>query len=446
MRLYSCTCCVRVLAFAAAMTSIAPAGVACGRQEEVSTVGAADRDGLASRSELTGNWGGVRDTWARYGLSVDVDVTYTFQEVAAGGFTGPLFERFSDEDETGNTFSGDLELTLDTNKAGLWRGGSFDARLEGRAGRSVLQRAGTVSAVDNDALFPNVVDRFDDEALALTKLTFTQYFGEKVAFFGGLLDTAEGDENELAGSALSNSHFLNSAMLYSLVEDAAVPNVSLGGGALLEPTDGISASFSAFGTSETAGTDPFEHATGTTFSTEGTFAHVLRGRPGAQTIGVLYGIDASRTAIAADPRLVIAGILVGRPVPATSDDTWAVYYNAHQYLRGDGDGGFGIFVRFGISDGNPNPVKWNVAGGLGGKGLLLRRQADTWGLGAFYLGMSDEDLLKGLNVGDEVGGELFYNLAVTPWLHITPDVQLIDPALPRADAVWVLGLRAHLSL
>ena len=60
--------------------------------------------------------------------------------------------------------------------------------------------------------------------------------------------------------------------------------------------------------------------------------------------------------------------------------------------------------------------------------------------------MSDEDLLKGLDVGDEVGAELFYNLAVTPWLHVTSDVQLIDPALPRADTVWVLGMRAHLNL
>jgi len=37
--------------------------------------------------------------------------------------------------------------------------------------------------------------------------------------------------------------------------------------------------------------------------------------------------------------------------------------------------------------------------------------------------MSDEDLLKGLNVGDEVGADIFYNFAVTPWFHVTPDVQ-----------------------
>lgn len=400
---------------------------------------------LWSRSRLTGDWGGARDQAAARGLTVDFDTTYTFQGVAGGGFEGPLFEKFSDEDDTGHTVSGDLTLELDTGKAGLWRGGFFNARLEGRAGRSVLQRAGSVSAVNSDALFPNVLDRFDDEALAVSELAFTQYLGERVAVFGGLLNTAEGDENELAGSALSTSHFLNSALLYALVEDATVPNVSLGGGVLLEPNETVSGSFSVFSSEETAGEDPFEHTDGTTFSIEGTFAHELQERPGAQTVGFLYGIDANRTAIAADPRLVIGSILSGQPIPTTTDDTWAFYYNAHQYLQGDGAGGWGIFVRFGVSDGDPNPVKWNAAGGLGGKGVLPWREQDTWGLGAFYLDLSDEDLLKGLNVGDEVGGEVYYRIAVTPWFHLTLDAQGIDSALPRADTACVLGVRTHLA-
>ena len=205
---------IRLLVSLAALVSLVPARFAAAEDADVSAIGASPGGGPVSRSQLTGNWGGVRDTVGGRGLSVVADATYAFQGIASGGAAGrPSFER----DETGNTFSGDLKLSFDTGKAGLWRGGSFDLRLEGRAGHSILQTAGTVSAVDNDALFPNVVDRFDDEALALTQLSFTQYFGEKVAVFGGLLDTAEGDQNALAGSALSNAHFLNSAMLYSLV-------------------------------------------------------------------------------------------------------------------------------------------------------------------------------------------------------------------------------------
>ncbi len=437
---------MRLLPLVAALALPALAGVVLAQESAVVAASPTWGDRFLSRPTLTGNWGGVRDTLAEHGLSFELEATYTFQGVAHGGLDGPLFERVSDEDDSGHTASADVKLELDTAKAGLWPGGYFNLRGEGRAGRSVLQRAGVVSAVNNDALFPNVVDRFDDQALALTELIATQYLGQHVALFAGLLDTAAGDENALAGSALSNSHFLNSALLYSLVEDATVPNVALGGGVLLEPHDDLSGSFSVFGSEETAGEDPFEHTGGTTFSTEWTLGHTLRDRPGAQTVGFLYGIDASRTAIASDPRLVLGGILSGQPIPTTSDDTWALYYNGHQYLRGDAEGGWGLFARFGVSDGNPNPVRWNAAGGVGGTGLLPRRGRDTWGLGVFYLGLSDEDLLQGLNLGDEVGGDLFYNLAATPWLGLIADVQVIDSALPRADTVWVLGLRTHVRL
>lgn len=401
---------------------------------------------LWSRSTLSGDWGGLRDRWAAKGLTLAFDATYTFQGVASGGFDGSLFESVSDEDDTESTASGTLAFELDTGAAGLWQGGFLAAELEGRAGRSVLQRAGSVSAVNSDALFPNVVDDFDEETVAVTELTFTQYFGESVALFGGLMNTAEGDANEIAGSSLDNEHFLNSALLYSLVEDASVPNVSLGGGVSYEPSESVSGSLSVFGTSETAGENPFDEWHGTTFSTEWTLAHELAGRAGAQTFGALYGIDARRTDIASDPRTILDGILQGLPVPSTDDDTWALYYNGHQFIQGDSDGGWGLFARFGVSDGNPNLVKWNAAGGVGGTGLFPGRDSDRWGLGTFYLAMSDEDLLEGLGVDDEVGGEIFYNVAVTPWLRVTLDTQVIDSALPVGDTAWVLALRTHVEL
>lgn len=400
---------------------------------------------LASRTSLTGNWGGLRDRWAAKGFVVALDATYTLQGVADGGLDGRVFDAISDESHTGNTFSTNLSLALDTEKARLWNGGTFDVQAEARAGRSVLQRAGTVSAVDNDALFPNVVEDFDDDTIAVTAVTLTQYLTDTIAVFGGLMNTAEGDANELAGSALSNEHFLNSALLYSLVEDASVPNVSLGGGISYEPNEALSGSFAVFGTSETAGDDPFEDRHGTTFSTEWSLRHSLADRDGGQTLGFLYGIDARRTDIAADPRTVLGAVLAGRPVPSTQADTWALYYNASQFVCGDAERGWGVFVRFGLSDGDPNVVKWNAAAGFSGSGWFGRFR-DRWGAGSFYLGMSEEDLLQGLGVDDEVGGEIYYNVAVTHWLHLTADTQLVHSALPYAQDAWVVALRTHVDL
>ncbi len=48
-------------------------------------------------------------------------------------------------------------------------------------------------------------------------------------------------------------------------------------------------------------------------------------------------------------------------------------------------------------------------------------------------------------VRDERGVELFYNVGVTPWFHLTTDMQVITPILERADTSLVLGLRAKID-
>ena len=46
---------------------------------------------------------------------------------------------------------------------------------------------------------------------------------------------------------------------------------------------------------------------------------------------------------------------------------------------------------------------------------------------------------------DERGAELFYQVAVTPWCHVTADLQVITPALQRSETAVVLGLRAKVD-
>jgi len=85
---------------------------------------------------------------------------------------------------------------------------------------------------------------------------------------------------------------------------------------------------------------------------------------------------------------------------------------------------------------------------LGGSSPIPGRKQDTFGVGYFYVGISDS--LKQLApnllpIRDEQGVELFYNIAVTPWCHITPDLQEVNPALERANTLLLLGLRAKIT-
>lgn len=399
----------------------------------------------AERKKLTGNWWGARDSLQAKGVSFELAAVYLFQNVAAGGIGGTRFASRSDESDSGNTLLGSLDLGLDTAKAEMWPGGSLDVQLQGRTGRSAVQRAGTVSPVNNTATMPNVVDRFDESAFAVTQVCYTQNICDWLGVYGGLLNTSEGDENDIAGSGVSNSHFFNSALLYSLVGNATCPNVSLGGGLLFEPSDRLSGSLSATTSSELAGEDPFENADGLTLCTEWTRTHTLFDLPGAQTAGFLYGMNIDRTDISKSPRVIISGALEGEPVPTTSSDTWAIYYNASQFISGDAEKGWGLFGRLGISDGDPNPIRWNLAGGIGGVGTFAGRDSDRWGAGVYYLGMSDAALLAGLSIGDEVGFEAFYSIALAPWWRISLDGQAVDSAIPTVDTAVVVGVRVEVD-
>ena len=46
---------------------------------------------------------------------------------------------------------------------------------------------------------------------------------------------------------------------------------------------------------------------------------------------------------------------------------------------------------------------------------------------------------------DERGFEIFYNVGVTPWFHVTPDLQVITPTLGLAETSVVLGLRTKID-
>jgi len=83
--------------------------------------------------------------------------------------------------------------------------------------------------------------------------------------------------------------------------------------------------------------------------------------------------------------------------------------------------------------------------GIGGKGILRTRDNDTFGLGYYYLAMSD-DIADFLDLDSEQGIELFYNIEVTPWLHITPDIQyIIDPGGGAEDDALVCGVRMQMT-
>ena len=65
------------------------------------------------------------------------------------------------------------------------------------------------------------------------------------------------------------------------------------------------------------------------------------------------------------------------------------------------------------------------------------------GIAGFYNGLGDfDDLLSVLGpAGDVYGGEVDYNAEITPWFHLTFDLQAIRPTFRSNDTAIVVGLR-----
>ena len=107
-----------------------------------------------------------------------------------------------------------------------------------------------------------------------------------------------------------------------------------------------------------------------------------------------------------------------------------------------------MFGNAGISDGDPNPIDWSIIFGIGGSSPIRNRKLDTFGIAYYYLGFGEnfKNIAPAIiPLRDERGLELFYNFGVTPWFHLTTDMQVITPILERADTSLVLGLRAKID-
>ena len=121
------------------------------------------------------------------------------------------------------------------------------------------------------------------------------------------------------------------------------------------------------------------------------------------------------------------------------DGTWAVYYNFDQFLYEtdkNAGNGFGVFGRFGASAGNPIPTQYFYSIGFGGKGMIPGRSSDRFGIGYYYDSIRNPTLQTNLLgtktfLRDDWGFEAFYDIALTPWLLLTPDVQVLGPAQKR---------------
>jgi porin len=421
---------------------------------------------------LTGDWGGARTKLAEHGLSLNVEVLQYGMSNAYGGRST----------NGGMAYSGTAIylMQIDTWRAGLWPGGYIKIRGETEFGRSINSRTGSIASPNFDALLP-VPD--DPGETTLTELWMMQFLSEKVYVLGGKVDlTALPGGNVFQSDRYTQ--FLNTAFWYPPVLMNLVPYSAMTAGVGFIPAkwlDTATLVIDSYGQPNTTGFDTAFHSpNGVTLLQNFTFHINPWDLPGNQRFYVIlssrgrYAYDdltnlalsrriandtdsrfsSLRSSIRGRNRRERVGNRLARNIvsnalaPSPDHRGWSVWYNFDQYLYTepqDKTQGVGVFGNFASASDETNPVTTFYSIGLGGKGIIPRRDKDRFGLGYYCLNMSDQFPSR-FNLNTEQGVELFYNIEVTPWFHITPDIQVIvDPGAGDQKTAMVYGVRGQIS-
>ncbi len=375
-----------------------------------------------TRSTLTGDWGGARNDLAKKGLTFDLSLTQTGMSVVSGG-------RKQGWEYTGY---GNLTIQMDTQKMGLWPGGFFMMEVEGNYNKPINLDPGAIMPVEFIQTFPTPGSR----QVNIPAVSFMQFFSPFAGVFIGKLDTMSGDANEFAHGK-GDKQFFNMAFNINPVA-ALIPTSALGAGLIFLPTGDPKAAvinimaLDGDGKADRSGFD-------TVFKGNTIYAAEVRkrtdffGKTGHQLLGAAYNTK-DFSSLEQSSHLIIRNRGIEK-----KDNSWALYYNFDQYLyepqKGSGKG-IGIFGRLGLSDGNPNPINGFFSIGIGGKGVIPGRPLDEFGLGYYYIDVANPKFTGPLQTREalrnEYGGEAYYNVAITPWMKLTPDVQVIRTSVKQS--------------
>jgi porin len=404
---------------------------------------------IFSRPRLTGDWDGLRDDLGKMGVVFDVDLLMTPQTVLSGG-------RSVSSDFWGNV---DYTLNLDTQKMGLWPGGFLKFQGDTGFGSNAFNDSGAIVPVNTAALIPFPNDRTS----VLMNATFTQFLSPQFGLYIGKINEFDFAKTEFYGDY--NTQFENAAFNFPMTINQ-VPLSAFGGGLIALPRDDILLSLQIVGPNSTPTSDSVSKAFDGSVMVVGGGQLTIKpfGLVGHQSLGFTWN-DGERFSLTQDPTNIALLLLndrfprLGNPGPALegilqqffpalltptqpanrSSSSWAINYGFDQYFwqpDGDPKHGIGLFFGFGASDGNPNPIKYSFLTGIGGKGVVPGRPDDTFGLGvartqfsSAFLSFLSQRLDLGLQHEDAV--EMYYNAALTPWLNLTADLQVIDPGVKK---------------
>lgn len=368
---------------------------------------------------LLGDWHGQRTALAAKGFDFEfmatVDVLGTVHGGRDTGFEAPA--------------NFDLIMTVDTEAAGWWRGGTFNVYFLGNAGGDPSAHTGDYQVASNIEA-PNTFKLY--EAWYEHRV-----LDDRLSLLAGLHDVNSEFYVTEHGLLFLNSSFGIGAEVGQGLP-SFFPTTSLGLRLRFAPTDGTYAIAAVYDGVPGDPNDPY--GTEVAFDDgDGVFAI---GEVGiTSTAGRYYkvGLGGWTSTAQFDD---FAGL--------SHNDNAGVYVIGETDLWRHDDGrGVGIFGQLGFADEDMNQTGTYAGAGITWTGPLPARAEDVAGFAVAHARNGDD--FRAANPGlerAETTLEWTYLIPATPWLNIQPDVQyVIDPGMdPAQDDAVVVGFRVQVSL
>ena len=395
---------------------------------------------LFTRSQLFGDVGGLRNKLVERGIYLDVGVTQFFGGNATGGKSNGVL-RFNG--------SSDYWLTLDTGKAGLWPGGAIitHAETSWNAADSISQDVGSLLPASMDSVLPVP----GESVTALPDLYLAQGVPGNILLIAGKINLlALADLNPFANN--ERFQFAYTGLYVNPVLGSFAPLSSLAAGAIWTPTKEhllLGAAFQGDGNAKVAGFDNFNG--NYTYAVEYQYSPTILGRPGTYLVLAAYSSKDLNNFAISEQQLI--GQAIGLVPVSTKDSDYTVIGNFSQYLfvkgpndrKGQPPIGIGLFGRAGWAPKGRNVIDQFYSAGIGGFGMLIPgRDHDNWGVG--WAGTHISSDLRGILglrrlASFEHALEVFYNVEVTPAVHVTVNTQVVDSVVKSRDTAVATGAR-----
>ncbi len=229
------------------------------------------------RSELFGDWCGLRPCLVDKGYTWDISNTNFYSGITSGG----LDETFRYRGRF------DMLLSIDGKKAGLWEGLFINLHAESVFGDSINQFTGTLLPVSLAQSLPDG----NRSVTALTNVSVTQALSESVLVYAGKINTLDGLNQAFTGGARGTDGFQNLGLSFNPVLGRAFPYSTFGAGiVVLDKNKEAIFTASVYDTNSTptvSGFDTF-FDNGVSLFASGTLPTQIRNKPGHQTVYGLY--------------------------------------------------------------------------------------------------------------------------------------------------------------